>query len=256
MKPSTNLVKSIVNAGIVSTILCFSVSAASAQTTITQWNFNGITAGTIGTATPSTGAGTISLAGSTTHPNTGSAGSGSSDTALTNLAFQTTSYPAQSTDSGTAGVRFDISTAGFTSASYTSFTFSFDQRLSNTAANTWNVDFSTNGGSSWTTAQQFTFTPAATGTGDTWYNRSVSLTAPGIFNNPNVAFRVASAFAPSTSGYLAARSTSSYGTSSTSRFDMVTLSAIPAAIPEPSTYAAILGGVALVGVAARRRRSV
>ncbi len=30
----------------------------------------------------------------------------------------------------------------------------------------------------------------------------------------------------------------------------------PAAIPEPSTYAAILGGVALLGVAARRRRSV
>jgi hypothetical protein len=30
----------------------------------------------------------------------------------------------------------------------------------------------------------------------------------------------------------------------------------PSAIPEPSTYAAILGGVALLGVAARRRRSV
>jgi hypothetical protein len=40
----------------------------------------------------------------------------------------------------------------------------------------------------------------------------------------------------------------------TSRVDNVEIAGT--AIPEPSTFAAILGGVALLGVAARRRRSV
>jgi hypothetical protein len=76
----------------------------------------------------------------------------------------------------------------------------------------------------WVDAQTFTFTPAATGTGDTWYNARTadvsSVTA--LDNNPNVAFRVVSAFDPIAGDYVASRSTSTYG-GGTSRFDMVTI---------------------------------
>jgi hypothetical protein len=94
----------------------------------------------------------------------------------------------------------------------------------------------------------FTFTPAATGTGDTWYQRSVTLNA-SYANAANFGFRVLAAFNPGSSGYLASRSTSTYGTSSTLRFDDVTISGN--LIPAP-------GAVALVGLAGlvttRRRK--
>jgi hypothetical protein len=87
----------------------------------------------------------------------------------------------------------------------------FDQRLSNTANNTYVAQYTTNG-TDWIDAQTFTFTPAATGTGDTWYkNRTVDLTSiPALDNNANAAFRVVSAFDPTSGNYLAATSTSTY----------------------------------------------
>ena len=58
--------------------------------------------------------------------------------------------------------------------------------------------------------------------------------------------------------YFRVRGTTSSGTSSSGLdvlgIDNFTLSYNATAVPEPSTYAAILGGVALVGVMALRRR--
>jgi autotransporter-associated beta strand protein len=67
-------------------------------------------------------------------------------------------------------------------------------------------------------------TPAASGAGDTWFSRSVDFSSiTGLNNNANAAFRIVSNQV--TSGtYLALRSTSTYGTGGSWRFDNVTLS--------------------------------
>ena len=127
--------------------------------------------------------------------------------------------------SKTAGVQFNVSTVG-----QMGITFTFENRHSNGAANTVVAQYTTDASVAspvWVDAQTFTFTPAATGTGDTWYNaRTVNLSAvTALDNNPNVAFRVVSAFDPVAGDYVASRSTNTYAApGGTLRFDQVTIS--------------------------------
>lgn len=198
-------------------LLCSIITLA--QTSFTVWDFN------TQTALPSVGSGTLTnLGGITFTYASGAAGGGSSDPAAVNNAYNTTTYPAQGTAPKTAGVQVAVSTAG-----YQNIRFRFDQRLSNTANNTYVVQYTTDITAPvpvWVDAQTFTFTPAPTGTGDIWYNlRNTDLSAvSALNNNPNAAFRIVSDFDPVAGTYLAARSTSSYATSGTSRFDMITIS--------------------------------
>lgn len=207
---------------------------------ITQWNFNNITPGNVATATPSTGAGSLFLFGGTTTPTSGSAGGGSTDTASTNLAFQTTTYAAQG--GAARGVTFSVSTAGFTG-----ITVSWDQRHSNTAAKGVEFFYSSDG-TNFTTFASFT----ADG-GDQWFNnRTVDLTSiTAVENNPNFAFRVLQR-ATSGSNYEASNTGSTYASTGTWRFDMVTVSGVP----EPSS-GILLGAVGLAMASYRRflRRS-
>ena len=197
---------------------------------VTQWNFEAQT------LNASTGTGTASLVGGTTSTfATGFGGSGTS-------ALNVTNFAAQSTGDRTRGAQFSGSTAGFEN-----ITIDWNERHSNTAANTVAV-FATADGTTWNEVQVFTFTPAASGTGDAWYARSVTLGSE-YANAASFGFRVLAAFAPGTSGYLASRSTSQYGTSSTLRFDDVTINGT--AIPAPGAIA-LLGAAGLVGT--RRRR--
>jgi hypothetical protein len=207
------------------------VSATSwGQATIAQWNFNGASATDVpgGATSPlvSVGAGTAQLIGGTTATfASGNTTAGTLETETTsppNYGWGTTGYPAAGTGNKTAGVQFNVSTVG-----QAGIIFKFEQRHSNTSANTYVAQYTTDrtaGSPIWVDAQTFTFTPAATGTGDTWYNARTadvsSVTA--LNNNPNVAFRVVSAFDPITGDYLASRSTSTYG-GGTARFDMVTI---------------------------------
>jgi len=197
---------------------------------ITQWNFEAQT------FNASTGTGLASLVGGTNSTfATGFGGSGT-------FALNTSNYAPQGTEDRTRGVQFSGSTAG-----YDSITLTWNERHSNTSANTVAV-FASADGTNWTEVQVFTFTPAASGTGDTWFQRSVTLNA-SYANAANFGFRVLAAYNPGTSNYLASRSTSTYGTSSTLRFDDVTISGN--LIPAP-------GAVALVGMAGlvttRRRK--
>ena len=186
--------------------------------------------------TPSTGAGTASLVGGTTATfATGfSAGRG----------WNTTTYPSQGTNPKTAGVQFLAATTG-----YFNITVSWNQRHSNTSANTAVLQYTTDG-TTWTDHQTYSFVPAATGTGDTWYSRSADLSSvTGVANNPLFGIRVVSNYDAGTGTYLASRSTSTYGTTGTWRFDDVKVEGV---VPEPASIAALsLGLLAL----ARRRRS-
>ncbi len=197
---------------------------------VTQWNFEAQT------LNASTGTGTASLVGGVT--NTFATGFGGSGT----FALNTTGYAPQSTGDRTRGVQFSSSTSG-----YDSIVIEWNERHSNTAANTVAV-FATADGTNWTEVQVFTFTPAASGTGDTWYQRSVTLGA-AYANAANFGFRVLAAFDPTAGTYLASRSTSTYATTGTLRFDDVTINGT--LIPAPGALA-LLGVAGLVG--ARRRR--
>ena len=200
------------------------------QTTIAQWNFNGTSATTIpgGETSPTTslGAGSAELVGGTTATfASGNSTAGTLETETTsppNYGWNSTGYAPAGTDSKLRGVQFNVSTVG-----QAGIIFKFEQRLSNTSSNTYVVQYTANRTATtpvWVDAQTFTFTPAATGTGDTWYNaRIVDVsTKTELNNNLNVAFRVVSAFDPNTGDYLASNSGKTYA-GGTVRYDMVTI---------------------------------
>jgi predicted extracellular nuclease len=183
---------------------------AHALTTITQWTFD-----YANTSTPTTsiGTGIASLVGGTTAPTSPSTYSGFPNV-TGNFGWQTTSYPTQGTGNKTAGVQFQIDTTG-----WQDIEFSFNIRHSNTAANTVVVQYSTNGGTSFTDVATYTVNA-----GDTWYTRTVNLSGYSDVNNiADLRVRVVTAFAPPTNTqYVASNPGSNYGTSSALRFDNVT----------------------------------
>lgn len=212
---------------LLSTVFLGLSLGAFSQTTAAFWDFNSNPndANTAtGVTTPASGIGTISIIGGTSQ--TFAAGNSNDLNTTDNSGLQTTDYPAQSAGSKTAGIQLDINSTGFSN-----LTLEFWQRLSNTAANTWVLQYtadktgaSTGGTAVWTDATTYTFTPQPSGTGDTWYFRTFNLASlPALNNNANLAFRIVSTFDPVAGQYLAARSTSTYA-GGTSRFDLVKLS--------------------------------
>ena len=208
------------------------------QTTLAQWDFNGADATSVpgGGTSPLTaiGDGTIGLIGTTSTSaipfaaGISSEGIGSSDPITTNppnLAWATTNFPASGAGNKTSGIQVNVNTSN-----YAGISIKFDQRLSNKAGNTYIVQYTTDrlaASPIWVDAQTFTFTPAADGTGDVWYNsRTVDLSAVTELNNNDMtAFRIVGAFDPVTGNYLASRSTSTYDGSGVVRWDMVTVTA-------------------------------
>ncbi len=228
--------------------------------TITQWNFNSVVPDgntATGSSIPNIGTGVISAIGGAV--NTGfNSGVGSSDSAAAadNSGYQTGTYPAQGNASGTAGVRFSLSTLGFQNIGG-----SFDLRTSNTSSRWYQVRYTADGVNFLDLNAPVRLGVGDVSVGDQWSNSlSFDLSSiSGVNNNANFGLEIVSVFSPiafteflggtnfgANVAYEAARNVST-GTQSiyaggTWRFDMATFSGN--AVPEASSMAVI----ALVGL--------
>ncbi len=207
-----------------------SLSTPATGDVVAQWNFNQ-TNSLAANPPPAVGGGTASLIGGTTA--TWASGI-TEDAGPTNAAWNTASYPAQSTGNKTAGVQFKVSTVG-----RKNLTIRWSLRASNTGSKYTRLLYSTNG----VTFQEF---PAAikVSVAATFENFTNSLTGfPGVENNPDFAFRIVSEFESTTgfgatAGYVGANGT--YGTAGTLRYDLVTVLGSPlgSSVPTPATLSA------------------
>lgn len=220
---------------------------------VTQWNFEG------DTLTPSLGIGSASTTGGASSAFATGNGGG--------RGWNTSAYPLQSTASGTAGVSFFASTAG-----YQNITVSLDHRASGTASRWAQFEYTTDGGTTWSTHSNNGggLTPH-----DNFYSFSIDLGALTVVDdNPSFGFRVVSIFSPqpfdqngtladfaANTAYMRANAQASfipgggtgsgdYGANGTWRFDNVTISG--SVVPEPGSIALVT--MAAVGVAVRRSR--
>ena len=221
------------------------ISGTASAAVVTQWTFNSSDA-LLNLTTPYLGSGTASYVGGTapsvSAPLSGIATGWVDDTTavspVVNYRWTMTTFPAAAVASGTAGAKFAVSTAG-----YQNLVITFGLRNSNTSSKYAMLQYSTNG------TNFADFGDVITGTGDAFTSVSRDLSAlTSTNNNSNFAFRVVSVFAPGTSAYAAAKSTSTYSTGGTYGFDLVTVSGT--AIPSPGAVALI----GLAGLVARRRR--
>lgn len=174
-----------------------------AQTTITQWNFDA------SSTAPSTGTGTLTLIGGVTPNTTNAWVNGNPGTGK---AYSTQTYPAQGTASGTAGVQFSASTAG-----YSNISVSTDLYGSNTQSKFAQLQYTTDG-STWVNA---TATPSTVA--GSYSTVTATIPAAGN-NNANFAIRVVIVFDPANnSTYTPVGGSSSYATGGALRFDNVTI---------------------------------
>lgn len=214
---------------------------------ITQWDFEG------DVLTPSVGSGTATNIGATTY--TFATGNGGG------RGWNTTTYPAQGTGSGTAGVEFMVSTDG-----YQNITISWDHRASGTGSRWAQLQYTLNGGGNWLS---FDDNDGGLSPHDNFYPFLFDLSSiPGANNNANFGVRIVSIFCPvafnqnatlsygPNEAYMRANSdatypptpgvgTGNYGTAGTWRFDNVTFSGeeITGSTPVKLAVISVNGGV-------------
>ncbi|MCC5839504.1 MAG: hypothetical protein JJT96_05200 [Opitutales bacterium] len=241
---------------------------------ITQWDFNRDADSNLPDANnpaPSIGNGTASaltVTGLAFFSGNANGGSSDPNTSAPTGAFGNNGWqlpagwPDQGVGSGTAGARFDVSTSGFSAASFDELVITFDLRLSNASSRWYQLDYTVDGGNNWILGTPTRLGEAANA-GDTWFNQnSLTLSNAAVFDNSDFGFRIVSVFSAeafteassgtefiANSAYEVARNTTSTYGGGTWRFDMVTVTAIP----EPRVYAAI-AGLAMLGLALWRRR--
>jgi len=137
------------------------------------------------------------------------------------------------------GAGFGASTAGFSG-----ITASYDIYVTDRGPAYWQFQYTTDG-TAWNNAGLVGFANLA---GDRWYNSNiVDLSGiAGVNNNLNFAIRIVGTYAPGTTQYFAADAGPMSNTSGNWRFDMVTITAVPA------PAAGVL--ISLAGFAVSRRR--
>ncbi len=225
------------------------ISRTDAQTVvITQWNFDSET------LVPNIGNGTASNIGGTSF--TWAAGYG----AAPSRGWNTSTYPAQSTNSGTAGVQFMVSTLG-----YENIFISFYHRASGTASRWAQFEYTLDGGNTWNI---YGNSNGGLSPHDTFYPFSIDMGfLTGANNNPYFGIRIVSIFSPfafdqnatlfygPNEAYQRANAqsgppgtgtgTGDYGPAGTWRFDDITISGIQISTSTPVqlSITSINGGV-------------
>ena len=239
-------------------------------TVIAKWDFNSYPSdgsSTTGVLTPVVGWGYANRVGAVT----GTFARGASDNLLlgydkmpnvlidpedannNNSGWNLANFAAQGTGSGTRGAEFLVSTAG-----YTDIRVSFAMRLSNTSSRYWRLDYTLDG-STWSTKEYFDHNYCYLwGANQTpWYDHFVDFTGvAGAADNPNFGIRILAVFQDEATGvgdalYIPHSPGSTYGTSGTGRFDLVSFEGREA-VPEPATLTALALGIG--GLAWKRRR--
>ncbi len=140
-----------------------------------------------------------------------------------NWGLQTTNYPAQGENPGQAGIVVSVPTTG-----YQNITVKFDVRWSNTASKYLAVEYTTDGGTTWTRAREL-----VARAGDRWHSEADPNGYGGLVqidlsndaavnNNSGFAFRVVTIFDPNLgNAYSPARSDRQYTTQGTLRYDLI-----------------------------------
>lgn len=154
--------------------IAIALSSLARGATITEWNFDQTN------LVPNVGSGSATNIGGTTMAfAAGIPGQG----------WNVLTFPAQGTNSGTAGARYFVSTVG-----YSNIAVRFDHRASGTASRWARLDYTTDGGATWT---PFWTNGGALSPHDTFYPFTNSFASvPSVNDNSNFGFRIVSIFSP------------------------------------------------------------
>lgn len=227
---------------VTSDVASLTVNVPGLSTVIAQWDFNSVPpdgSTTTGNTTPSLGSGTATLVGGATATfatgDTVLDPAGSTD----NTGWNTSTYPTQGTGNKTRGAQFNISTVGRQNIVVT-----WSSQASNTGSRHGRLQYTTDGTNFLDFPVSFTNTTAFT-------RKTNSLAGiPAVNDNNNFAIRLVAEFESTATGtananYVAAGT--SYGTSGTMRYDMVTVWGSDLAMNNPPATAPTLTDAMLVG---------
>lgn len=190
--------------------------------TLVKWDFNNPD---MNPASPGPSQGeataTAALVGGANGFLTGGTGT-ANDSGTPNNYWGTDSYPSQYTQNKSSGVRFNVSTVGFKDVNV-----AYDYKASATASEYQRLQYTTDGST-------FIDFPASFSIAGTTWNgpQTYNLAGlAGVRENPNFGIRIVSEFQSTATGgvvnspsYAPVTSTSSYGTSGTLNYDLVTIS--------------------------------
>jgi PKD repeat protein len=158
-------------------MLMLALQTSAQPTVITQWDFNN------DDLIPTIGNGTAVNIGGTTYSFAAGV------TGNPDRGWNTSTYPEQETNSGTAGVMFMVSTLG-----YNNIVVEYQHRSSGTGSRWSQIEYTLNGGSSWTV---LTDNDGGLSPHDTYYPHLFNFSSiSGANNNPNFGIRIVSIFSP------------------------------------------------------------